>query len=145
MIQPAANVETGGLMARFFKAVGSARKWGKQNYLYEELKVRLQESDPVLKFDFKIQLYQNEQATPIENASKEWKESDAPFATVAELEIPTPTEKEQHKLDEEIEKMAFSPWNTQDFKPLGTMNEARKLVYDQSAEKRGGCPLLMGR
>ena len=41
----------------------------------------------------------------------------------------------------EIEKMAFSPWNTQDFKPIGTINMARKLIYDQSAEKRGGCPL----
>ena len=77
----------------------------------------------------------------MENASREWKETDAPFVTVAELEITSPDENEKTKLDEEIEKMAFSPWNTQDFKPIGAMNEARKLIYHQSAEKRGGSPL----
>ena len=64
---------------------------------------------------------------------------------MAELEIRNPDEKEQAKLDLKIEMMAFSPWNTQDFEPLGSMNEARKPVYDQSAGKRGGCPLHMGR
>lgn len=129
------------------KAIAAARKWSKQNYLREELQTRLQEAGQAIKFDFKIQLYQNEQTTPIENASKEWKETDAPFATVAELEIPSPsaTEEERKDLDEEIEKMAFNPWNTIDLTPLGTMNKARKLVYDQSAQKRGGCPLHGGR
>lgn len=83
----------------------------------------------------------------MENASKEWEERDAPFATVAELEIPYPDlgDDDQGKLDEDIEEIAFSPWNTKDFKPLGSMNEARRRVYDQSAEKRGGCPLSVGR
>jgi hypothetical protein len=100
----------------------------------------LKQEGKALKFDFRIQLYQDEERTPIKNASKEWKESDAPFATMAELEISNPDIS-----DEEIEKIAFSPWNTKDFKPLGTMNEARRLVYDTSAEKREGCPLGIGR
>ncbi len=45
----------------------------------------------------------------MENASREWRETYAPFVTVAELEITSPDENEQTKLDEEIEKMAFSP------------------------------------
>jgi len=145
MVQPTTDVESGGLAARYSKASKVAAKLGKRNYLRDELKARMQDAGQSLKFDFRIQLYQNEQTTPFENASKEWKETDAPFASVAELEITNPDEKEQTNLDEEIEKMAFSPWNTQDFKPLGAMNEARKLVYDQSAEKRGGCPLKLGR
>lgn len=145
MIQSAAGEETGGPLARLSKAVGGARKWSKKNYLSEALKARIQEGGQATKFVFKIQLYQNEQTTFIEKASREWKESDAPFATVAELEIPNPNEKKQDKSDKEIEKMVFSPLNTQDFKPLNTMNEACKIVYDQSAEKRGGCTLHAGR
>ena len=83
----------------------------------------------------------------MKNTSKEWEESDASFATVAEIEIPYPdlSADERKKLDKDIEKMSFSPWNTKDFKPLGSINEARRLVYDKSAEKRGGCPLSNGR
>jgi catalase len=145
MVQPTMDVETGGPVARLARALKNAVKWGRQNYLREDLNMRLKDAGQPLRFTFNVQLYQNERTTPIENAAREWKETDAPFAPVAELEIETPNEEEQSKLDQEIEKMAFSPWNTQDFKPLGTMNEARRLVYDQSAEKRGGCPLHMGR
>ena len=36
-----------------------------------------------------------------------------------------------------MEHMAFSPWNTEDFTPLGLINLARKQVYDASAVHRG--------
>jgi len=32
-----------------------------------------------------------------------------------------------------MENIAFSPWNTKDFTPLGLINLARKKVYDASA------------
>jgi catalase len=150
MVQPAKTNNSGGASRRWKSLKEPAAKWGEQDYLrqeFEDLLNQLQQEGRNLKFDFRIQLYQNEEKTPMENASREWKESDAPFATVAELEIPHPdlNDEERSKLDDDIEKMAFSPWNTKAFKPLGSMNEARKLVYDKSAEKRGGRTLRIGR
>jgi hypothetical protein len=150
MVQPSAAEERGNGIRRWKSPKVPAEKWGEQNYLrqeFEDLLKQLQQEGKTLKFDFRIQLYQDEERTPMENASKEWEERDAPFATVAELEIPNSNldDDKRKKLIEDIEKMAFSPWNTKDFKPLGSMNEARRLVYDKSAEKRGGCPLGVGR
>jgi len=150
MVQPSKTSDPGGASRRWKSPKEPVEKWGGQDYLrreFENLLKQLQQEGKTLKFDFRIQLYQDEEKTPMENASKEWKESDAPFATLAELEIPYPDleDDDRASLDDEIEKMAFSPWNTEDFKPLGTMNEARRLVYDKSAEKRGGCPLRIGR
>ena len=46
----------------------------------------------------------------------------------------------------EIEKMAFNPWNcTEDFRPLGSLQRARREVYKASATKRGACPFGFGR
>jgi catalase len=118
----------------------SINLFGEQDYLREEFNDLLNKEGMALKFDFRIQLYQDEERTPMENPSKEWKESNAPFATLAELEILKPD-----KSDNKIEEMTFSPWNTKDFTPLGAMNKVRKLVYDKSAEKRGGCPMSIGR
>jgi hypothetical protein len=36
-----------------------------------------------------------------------------------------------------MERMAFNPWNTKDFTPLGLINLARKDVYGASAAHRG--------
>lgn len=137
MVQSDASGPTDGLLSRI-------RNLFKPNYLREDISARSRHG---IRFDFRIQLYRDEQRTPIENPSKEWEEADAPFASVAELTIPNPTATatEVEQLNDELEKMAFSPWNTIDFPPLGTMNLARKAVYDESAEKRGGCPLAIGR
>jgi hypothetical protein len=139
MVQLSETADQEGIRSRLKSKKESVKEFGKQDYLREEFNCLL-EKYKTLKFDFRIQLYQDEERTPMENPSREWKESDAPFATLAELEILKPDIS-----DEEIEKMTFSPWNTKDFEPLGAMNKARKLVYDRSAEKRGGSPLSIGR
>ena len=41
------------------------------------------------------------------------------------------------QLQQDMEGMAFNPWNTTDFTPLGLINLARKDVYDASASHRG--------
>jgi catalase len=143
MVQLSETADQEGIRRRWKSKNESVKRWGAQDYLREELLdllKQLQQEGKTLKFDFRIQLYQNEKRTPMENPSREWKESDAPFTTLAELEILN-----KDISDKEIEKMTFSPWNTKDFEPLGTMNKARKLVYDKSAEKRGGSPLSIGR
>jgi catalase len=111
------------------KATGKASK-----DLREELKQRLR-SGPV-EFEFRVQRYVDEARTPIEDATVEWKSQDTPFITLARLVIPA---QELSEADErEIAAYEFSPWNTnvEDFRPIGSMNRARKLVYYASAKLR---------
>lgn len=109
------------------------RRRSEENYLRNKIKERLDEGDVM--FDFGAQLFADEERTPIEDASKEWKVSDAAFTTIAQLVIPKQNLDES--LEKEIERMAFTPWNTDEYRPLGFMNRARKKVYDTSARVRG--------
>ncbi len=82
------------------------------------------------------QRYVDPVRTPIEDGTVEWKEADAPFTTVGYLTIPS---QELDAVGEaDINNYAFNPWNTSsdDYRPLGSMNRARKLVYFASAKMR---------
>jgi len=105
----------------------------RENYMREKLREALQEGDVC--FDFCIQLFVDEKKTPVEDAYIEWKESDSPPIPIALLLIPK--QEIDDRLQQEMERMAFSPWNTKDLIPLGRINLARKQVYDASAEHRG--------
>jgi catalase len=109
---------------------GGARK---EHYLREKLKEALQQGE--ICFEFCIQLFVDAKRTPIEDAFIEWKESDAHPIPVSTLIIPKQDLDPQ--LQEEMEHMAFNPWNTDEFTPLGLINLARKNVYDASAIHRG--------
>lgn len=105
----------------------------KDHYLREKLREALKEGDVC--FDFCIQLFVDEKRTPIEDAYIEWKESDSPPIPIATLIIPK--QDLDVPLQQEMEHMAFNPWNTNEFTPLGLINLARKNVYDASASHRG--------
>jgi catalase len=105
----------------------------KDHYLREKLREALREGDVC--FDFCIQLFVDEEKTPIEHAFIEWKESDSPPIPIATLILPK--QELDAQLQEEMEHMAFSPWNTDELTPLGQINLARKRVYDASAIHRG--------
>jgi catalase len=105
----------------------------KDIYMRGKLLEALKEDD--LRFDFCIQLFTDEKKTPIENAYIEWKESDSPPIPLATLIIPQQGFDE--KLQEDMEHMAFNPWNTKEHTPLGLINLARKKVYYASALHRG--------
>ena len=103
--------------------------------LRKELKERLLEGDVL--FDLQVQLYKNKDDTPIEDTSKEWK---TPWTKIGELvissqDIDAESAREKEK---EINKMAFTPWNTNsdEFRPIGNMNRGRKKVYEASAKLR---------
>ena len=89
-----------------------------------------------IRFDYCIQLFVDEKRTPIEEAYIEWKESDSPPIAIATLVLPK--QDFEPALQTEMENMAFNPWNTRDYTPLGLINLARKKVYDTSALHRGG-------
>jgi hypothetical protein len=91
-------------------------------------------------YDFRVQFYCDEARTPIEDGSREWKEADAPFTTLARLSLV----KQQmnsprgRRLAEMIEGLSFDPWHTtEEFRPLGNLMRARNHAYRLSTQHRG--------
>jgi hypothetical protein len=82
--------------------------------------------------DFQVQFFEDEQRTPIEDASIDWQ---SPYLTVARLTIPR-----QHRdpaFDAEVEAAKFDPWNALvEHRPLGEVMRARKVAYGASQQQR---------
>ena len=89
-----------------------------------------------VKFDFQIQVYVDNDKTPMENPMVEWKEANCPPIKVATIEIPKqPFDFEERKRYDDI--LSFSPWHTLlEHEPLGSVNLARKTIYQESAKHR---------
>jgi hypothetical protein len=102
-------------------------------YLTDALRTRLAHDEAC--FDFMIQLQTDPHAMPIEDASVEWKERDAPYVPVARIRIP-----KQEVADpaaSACEQTAFNPWfSLVEHRPLGSMNRARRDIYHAMAEFR---------
>lgn len=105
------------------------------NYLREALKKNLDiASGKPAVFDFQVQLRTND--LPIEDASAEWKEANAPFQNVAVLTI------HQQDFDNplritECEHLVFTPWHgLTEHQPLGGINRLRLGVYTASSQYR---------
>ena len=82
-------------------------------------------------FDFLVQFFQDEQRTPIEDMSREWTESDAPFIKVATLRIPKQDFRTPGRFSL-AEELSFSPGHARvEHRPLGGINRTRAQVYDQ--------------
>lgn len=109
------------------------------NYLSAEAARRLARGD--IRFELCIQRYVDEKSTPIENTAIEWTERVSPAEPVAVLTL---TRTDLSTVDalaqaRTIDAMAFNPWNTTDeFRPLGNLNRARKAVYDAGSAQRLG-------
>lgn len=95
------------------------------NYLSIELRNRLQRGP--IKFVFSVQLEKDPQSTPIENGLVEWKESDSPSISVAELVL-------DREIDSEIcRNLRFTPGNCiPDHRPLGNLGRGRVFTYKAS-------------
>ena len=135
LIRPAAGMKTlstGEQLSGVLRALRQGSEH-KDHYLREKLFEALKEGEVC--FEFCIQLFVDEKRTPVEDAYIEWQESDAPPIPIASLVIPK--QESDPELQREMEFMAYNPWNTQDFTPLGLINLARKKVYDASAAHRG--------
>ena len=87
-------------------------------------------------FDFLVQLYVNDEKTPIEEPMQEWKEQDSPFIKLASLTIPAQKFDftERYRFDEGL---SFMAWHTlQEHAPLGSVNLARRKVYQEIVKAR---------
>ncbi|HEX4661004.1 MAG TPA: peroxidase family protein [Streptosporangiaceae bacterium] len=109
------------------------------NYLQAEAGRRLAEAD--IRLELCIQRYVDEQSTPIEDTAVEWTVHASPaeplaVLTLARTDLSTADALARARV---IDTTAFNPWNTTDeFRPLGNLNRARKAVYDASSAQRLG-------
>lgn len=92
-----------------------------------------------LAYDFQLQFFVDEARTPIEDASVDWLEADAPYVTVARLTLPVQAIAEPGQgFDAQAEAAFFDPWNAlAEHRPLGDVMRARKVIYFASERARG--------
>ncbi|UNO43183.1 peroxidase family protein [Streptomyces sp. MST-110588] len=109
------------------------------DHLRHELTERLATED--VAFDLCVQRFTDQRRTPVEDGAANWRESDAPVLTVARLTVPRQdlTSAQARSAARRIEQLAFNPWHTtEEFRPLGNLNRARKAAYQASAAHRLG-------
>lgn len=107
------------------------------DFLRKELGQRLSRDD--VAFDLCVQRYVDERRTPVEDAAVEWEDAITPPIVVARLTIPRQdiTTAEAGSAARRVEGLSFNPWfTTDDFRPLGNINRARKAAYQASSAQR---------
>jgi hypothetical protein len=113
------------------------------DYLTELVKSHIENRDA--NFDFFLQSRlldgREDKDMPIEDYSVAWSETRSVPVRVGRLKIPM--QRVGHRLDQQAgEDLIFSPWNTtHDLRPLGSLNRARKIIYEFSSGKRNGLSL----
>lgn len=108
------------------------------DYLAEDLRGRLN-AQP-LAYDMRLQFFEDEATTPIEDSSIDW---NSPYVDVARLTIDAQdtASAEGKAIAEKVEAMSFDPWHAlADHTPLGGMMRARKVAYFASTQARGASP-----
>jgi catalase len=89
-----------------------------------------------LSFEFQVQLRTSEQTMPIEDATIEWPESESPYRTVAQLQLPR-QEIASLRLQPDYKALSFNVWHALSaHRPLGGINRARRTAYPLSAAWR---------
>ncbi|AQW47929.1 peroxidase family protein [Streptomyces violaceusniger] len=112
---------------------------GDPDYLDRELAMRLSTGD--IAFELCVQRYLDDRRTPVEDGSVEWREGDAPVVPVAVLTVPCQDldSARARAAARRVELLAFNPWHTtEEFRPLGNLNRARKAAYEVAAAHRLG-------
>jgi len=105
--------------------------------LRDEIASRIKRAPLV--WDLRAQLFVSEEKTPIEDTSRAWSESDAPFVPLARLTIPVqdPDSDEGTTTRDLVEKLAFDPWHAcEELRPLGAAMRARSPAYRESQKAR---------
>lgn len=94
---------------------------------------------------FEVQLRRNAKKQPVEDASVEWKEDEAPFVQVATLALAPQDSWDDARVQAVDKAMRFSVWTgLAAHQPLGSVNRARRDTYRHSAQFRAranGCPI----
>jgi hypothetical protein len=97
------------------------------SYLSDNMEAHLANHEA--SFDFMVQFQKDPTLMPVEDASIEWKEQDAPFVKVATIRIPPQTFRTPER-DELVEDFSFSPGQALvEHQPIGSLNRARVEIY----------------
>lgn len=81
-------------------------------------------------FDFMVQEKVAGSHMPIDDASIIWSEKDSPFIPIARVNIP-PQDFISLEQQSFCENLSMNPWHgVDDWEPLGSLNRARRLVYN---------------
>jgi hypothetical protein len=87
-------------------------------------------------FDFFVQIQTDPIKMPIENSLVIWDEALSPFQRVATIRIPK-QDISAKAWQEFGENLSFDPWHAlPDHRPLGSMNRARKVIYEALSDFR---------
>ncbi len=94
----------------------------------------IQEHD--YQFNVQIQLCRNLKKQPIEKLTQEWKESDAPFVTVATLTVPCQDVPQDGNV-KAIEDLTFTTFRClEENRPIGVIQNSRLQAYKTSSDTR---------
>jgi hypothetical protein len=107
------------------------------DFLSHEAAHRLADRD--IRFELCIQRFKDARSTPIEDTAVEWSTSVSPPEPFAVLTIGSRDAGGVGGVAEPkaLRCVDFNPWNTTDqFRPLGNLNRARKAAYDASVAHR---------
>lgn len=106
------------------------------NYLRSALNQQLSTDRVPACFVLQIQRQDPTRYMPIEDTSIEWRESDAPFETVARIRIPA-QDFDTPALNLQCDNQSFNPWfGLEAHRPIGGINRLRKAVYEAVSDYR---------
>ncbi|HUS64707.1 MAG TPA: hypothetical protein VMZ28_09210 [Kofleriaceae bacterium] len=90
-------------------------------------------------FNFYVQFQSDPFRTPIEDASREWLEADAPLVPVGRIVFP-PQDITGEARAAMCKQLSYNPWHAiAAHQPMGHINRARRFVYSASrAHRKGG-------
>ncbi|MGI4801756.1 MAG: catalase family protein [Janthinobacterium lividum] len=88
-------------------------------------------------WEFRVQLWTDADAMPIEDASVQWPEDESPYVAVATITVEAQDSWSEPRVAAIDEGLTFSPWRgLAAHRPLGSVMRARRLAYESSARLR---------
>ena len=116
---------------------------GRENAIRDTVRREMQTARGV--WELRVQLCRDLDKQPVEDPTQEWKEDEAPFATVATLTVEPQDSWDAANVRRVDDEMRFSIWTgLAAHRPLGNINRARKDTYIHSSTYRAGfnrCPI----
>ena len=106
------------------------------NFLRQALTRQLSTDRVPACFVLQIQRQNANRYMPIEDTSIEWQTSDAPFETVARINVPA-QDFDTPRQNLTCDNLSFNPWHgIEAHRPIGGINRLRKAVYESVSEYR---------
>jgi len=106
------------------------------NFLRSALNQQLSTDRMPACFVLQVQRQDPSRYMPIEDTSVEWRESDAPFETVARIKVPA-QDFDTPKQNLACDNLSFNPWfGIEAHRPIGGINRLRKAVYEAVSDYR---------